>query len=76
MKKEFYTVPEVLKMGILPYSSIKSIRRHIATGKIKVVRGMTDERSRVFIPSDEIERLKRSFNPRPNKSVAGEIETK
>lgn len=79
MTKEFYTVPEVLEMGILPYSSIKSVRRLIRAGKIQVVRGLSDKRVRVFIPSTEVERLRQAFSATPrrqNQSMKGNLETK
>lgn len=77
MDKEFYTPQEVLEMGILPYKSRKSIQRLIEAGKIRAVRGMTDNRSRVFIPQEEVERLRGVFTlKKPNKSMKGQLETK
>ena len=60
--KEFVTMRELLNMGILPYTSYKTMQRKVYSGEIKAVFGTTSRRPRIFIPMAEVERLKRFFS--------------
>lgn len=58
--KKFYSPKEIVERQLLPYKNVQTIRRMVRSGHIRVMRSPT-ERSFMFIPAEEVDRLRGTY---------------